>query len=158
MRRGIGSPNLTRASEIGRLGGFFSDSMGRATQGSRRHHGRRHGGAQVQATVHEMKQGFFLHVLDYRRNMFCPLTSVEPGHKRQSTGRWLRRRLAAVRYSSGEAPTSRSSPMSSSWPPLASRPVQWLQSATNSSNLVAARVRRVSSFAGKNSYHGVRYL
>jgi hypothetical protein len=55
---------------------------------------------------------------------------------------------AAVRSFSGEALASRSSPTSSSWPPLASRPVQWLQSATNNSNLVAARVRRVSRFAG----------
>jgi hypothetical protein len=49
----------------------------------------------------------------------------------------------------GEAPASRSSQASSSWPPLASRSVQWLQSVMNSSNLVAARVRRISSFAGK---------
>jgi hypothetical protein len=43
---------------------------------------------------------------------------------------------------------SRSSPKSSSWPPLASRPVQRLQSVTNSLNLVAARVRWVLSFVG----------
>jgi hypothetical protein len=48
--------------------------------------------------------------------------------------------------------------MSSSWPPLASRPVQWLQSVTNSSNLVAARVQRVLSFAGYNLSYVVRYL
>jgi hypothetical protein len=115
MWRGIGSPNLSHASEIERLAGFFSDLMGRATQGSGWRHGRRHGGAQ--ATVHETKQGFFLHNLDYERNLFCPLTAVELGQQRRSTGR----RLAAVRSSSGEASTSRSSPMSSSWPPLASR-------------------------------------
>jgi hypothetical protein len=63
-----------------------------------------------------------------------------------------------VRSISGEALTSRSSPMSSSCPSLASRPVQWLQLATNSSNLVAARVGRVLSFVGKNPRHGVRYL
>jgi hypothetical protein len=50
---------------------------------------------------------------------------------------------------SSTLPASRSSPMSSSWPPLTSRLVQWLQSATNSSNLVAARVRQVSSFVRK---------
>jgi hypothetical protein len=66
--------------------------------------------------------------------------------------------LAAVRSSSGEAPTSRSSPTSSSWPPLASRPVQWLQSVMNSSNLVAARVRRVSGLAGEKSMNTGHYL
>jgi hypothetical protein len=45
-----------------------------------------------------------------------------------------------------------------SWPSLASRLVQWLQLATNSSNLVAARVWQVSSFAGQNLSYGVRYL
>jgi hypothetical protein len=90
--------------------------------------------------------------------MFYPLTTVETGHKRRSMGRWLRRRLVAVRCFSGEASTSRSSPTSSSWPPLASRQVHWLQSAINSSNLVAARVRQVLNFAGKNPCHGVRYL
>jgi hypothetical protein len=63
-----------------------------------------------------------------------------------------------VRSFSGEALASRCSPMSSLWPPLASMPVQWLQSAMNSSNLVAARVRWVSIFVGKNPCHGVRYL
>jgi hypothetical protein len=43
------------------------------------------------------------------------------------------------------APRSSSTP--SSWPPLASKPVQLLQSTMFSSNLVAARVQRVSSFA-----------
>jgi hypothetical protein len=57
--------------------------------------------------------------------------------------------LAVVRSSFGKAPASGSSPTSSSWPPLASRLVQWLQSVTNSSNLVAARVRRVSGLAAK---------
>jgi hypothetical protein len=44
------------------------------------------------------------------------------------------------------APRSSSTP--SSWPPLASRLVQWLESMTFSSNLVAARVQRVTSFVG----------
>jgi hypothetical protein len=158
MRRGIRSPNLSHASEIGRLGDFFSDSTGRATQGSGRRHGRRHGGAQARATVHKMKQGFFLHDLDYERNLFCPLTAMEPGHKRRSMGRRLGRRLAAVRSSSDEASASRSSPTSSSWPPLASRLVQWLQSTTNSSNLVAARVRLVSGLADKNLTNTSHYL
>jgi hypothetical protein len=65
---------------------------------------------------------------------------------------------AAVRSSSGEDPASRSSPMSSSWPPLASTLVQWLQSVTNSSNLVAARVRRVSGLAGENPMNMGHYL
>jgi hypothetical protein len=66
--------------------------------------------------------------------------------------------VAVVRSFSDEAPASRSSPMSSSWPPLASKPVQWLQSVTKSSNLVVARVWRVLTFAGKNLRYGLRYL
>jgi hypothetical protein len=65
---------------------------------------------------------------------------------------------AAVRPSSSEALASRCSPMSSSWPPLAARPVHWLQSATNSSNLVAARVRRVLGLAGENLMNTSHYL
>jgi hypothetical protein len=65
---------------------------------------------------------------------------------------------AAVRSSSGEASASRSFPSSSSWPTLASRPVQWLQLVMNSSNLVAARVQQVLSFVGKNPHHGMCYL
>jgi hypothetical protein len=59
----------------------------------------------------------------------------------------LLRSSGAVHGHSKVAPASRSSTTSSSWPTLASRPLQWLQSATNSLNLVAARARRVSSFA-----------
>jgi hypothetical protein len=55
---------------------------------------------------------------------------------------------SAVHGHSKAAPASRSSPTSSSWPPHASRPVEWLQSVTNSLNLVAARVWRVLSFTG----------
>jgi hypothetical protein len=57
---------------------------------------------------------------------------------------WAR---ATVSGGSGALPTSRSSSASSSWPPLASRLVQWLQSMMVSSNLVAARVWQVSRFA-----------
>jgi hypothetical protein len=73
-------------------------------------------------------------------------------------GRWLRRRLAVVRSSSGEALASRSSPTFSSWPPLASRPVQRLQLVTNSSNLVAARVWQVLGLAGENPMNTGDYL
>jgi hypothetical protein len=59
----------------------------------------------------------------------------------------LLRALTMVNGRSGTLPASRSSSTPSSWPPLASRPIQWLQSMTFSSNLVAARVWRVSSFA-----------
>jgi hypothetical protein len=76
--------NLDHASEIRRLGGFFSNSTARATQGTGRRHGRQHGGAR--ATVRKMKHGFFLHDLDYERNLFCPLTPVEPGHKKAVDG------------------------------------------------------------------------
>jgi hypothetical protein len=83
--RGILASNLCCASEIGRLGDFFSDSMGRATQGSGRHHGWRHGWAQARAKVKEIRQGFFLDDLDYERNLFCPLTVVNRATK---GGRW----------------------------------------------------------------------
>jgi hypothetical protein len=83
---------------------------------------------------------------------------AEQGHKRRSMGRRLKRRLVAVRSSSSEAPASRSSPMSSLWPPLSSSSVQWLQSVTNSSNLVAARVRRGLGLAGENRMNAGHYL
>jgi hypothetical protein len=121
-------------------------------------HGRRLEGAQAHPIGHQTLIQFFLRDLGYKRNLFCTLIAVKPGHKRRLMGRRLGRQLATVRSSSGEAPASRSSPTSSSWPPLASRPVQWLQLAMNSSNLVAARVRRVSCFAGKNPHHVMRYL
>jgi hypothetical protein len=49
---------------------------------------------------------------------------------------------------SSALPASGSSSTPSPWPLLASRPVQWLLSMMFSSNLVVARVRQVSSFAG----------
>jgi hypothetical protein len=73
--------------------------------------------------------------------------------QRGMTPRWLAaaasllRAWAMMSGGSGALPTSRSSSTPSSWPPLASRLVQWLQSRTFISNLVAARVRWVSSFA-----------
>jgi hypothetical protein len=76
------------------------------------------------------------------------------GKRRQGMAlRWLaavaslHQARATASGGSGALSASRSSPMSSSWPPLASRLVQWLQSVTFSLNLVAARVRRVSSIA-----------
>jgi hypothetical protein len=73
--------------------------------------------------------------------------------RRGTAPRWLAvvaSLLQAWATASGgsDALPASSSPTSSSWPPLASRLVQWLQSVTNSSNLVAARVRRVLSFVG----------
>jgi hypothetical protein len=65
---------------------------------------------------------------------------------------------AIVSVGFGALPPSRSSSMPSTWPPLASRPVQWLQSMTFSSNLVAARVRWVSCFVDWNQSYGMRYL
>jgi hypothetical protein len=77
------------------------------------------------------------------------------GKMRQgTTPRWLAavasllRAWATLSDGSGTLVALRSSSTPSSWPHLASRPVQWLQSTTFSSNLVAARVRRVSSFVG----------
>jgi hypothetical protein len=56
------------------------------------------------------------------------------GHNKRSMGRRLRRWSATVRLFSGEAPTSRSSPVSSSWPPLAPGLVQWLQLVKTTQN------------------------
>jgi hypothetical protein len=65
------------------------------------------------------------------------------------TPRWLTmvasllRARARASDGSGTLPAPLSSSTPSSWPPLASRLVQWLQSTTFISNLVVARVRRV---------------
>jgi hypothetical protein len=156
--KGYPRSNPGHRSMNGWLGVCLLPWLGSTEVECRRRHGRRLEGAQARPIGPQTPIWFFLRDLGYERNLFYPLTVAKPGHKRQWTGRRLGRRLAAVRSSSGEAPTSRSSPTSSPWPPLASRPVQWLQWATNSSNLVAAKVRRVSSFAGKNPHHGMRYL
>jgi hypothetical protein len=71
-----------------------------------------------------------------------------------TTLRWLvavaslLRARAMVSGGSSALSASRSSSMPSLWPPLASRPVEWLQSTMFSLNLVVARVRWVSSFVG----------
>jgi hypothetical protein len=156
--KGYPRSNPGRRSTNGWHGVCLLPWLGSTEAKRRRRHGRRLEGAQARPIGHQTPIRFFLRDLGYKRNLFYPLTAAKPGHKRRWTGRRLGQRLAAVRSSSGEAPASRSSPTSSSWPPLASRPVQFLQWASNSSNLVAARVRRVSSFAGKNPDHGMRYL
>jgi hypothetical protein len=124
--------------------------LGSAEAERRGRHGRRLEGAQAHPIHHKTSIRLFLRDLGYERNLFCPLTVAEPGHKRRSTGRRLGWRLAAVRSSYGEAPASRSSPTSSSWPPLASMLVQWLQLVMNSSNLVVDRVRQVLSLVSEN--------
>jgi hypothetical protein len=141
------SSNLGRRSMNGRPGSCLLPWLGSAEAEHHGHHGRWLEGAQARPIGHQTPIRFFLRVLGYERNLFCPLTTVEPDHKRQSMGRCRRRRLAVVRSSS-----------SSSWPLLASRPVQWLQSATNSSNLVVARVRQVLGLAGENLMNTGHYL
>jgi hypothetical protein len=80
------------------------------------------------------------------------LPGAKRGGERLQDG--SRRRLSLLRAwamasdDSDALPASRSSSTPSLWPPLASRPVQWLQLMMFSSNLVAARVHWVSSFAG----------
>jgi hypothetical protein len=55
--------------------------------------------------VHKMKQGLFLHDLDYERNLFYPLTAVEPGHKKAVDGEKARAAVGGgevfLRQSSG---------------------------------------------------------
>jgi hypothetical protein len=147
--KGYPHSNPGRRSMNGWLGAHLLPWLGSTEAERRGRRGRRLEGAQAHPIGHQTLIRFFLRDLGYKRNLFCPLTAVKLGHKRRSMGRWLGLWLAVVRSSSDEALTSRSSITSSSWPLLASRPVQWLQSAMNSSNLVAARVRRVLSFAGK---------
>jgi hypothetical protein len=97
--------NLGRRSTNGWLRAHVLPWLGSTEAERRGRHGRRLEGAQVHPIGHQTPIQFFLRDLGYERNLFCPLTTVEPGHKRRSTGRRLRQRLAAVRSSSGEAPT-----------------------------------------------------
>jgi hypothetical protein len=153
--RGILASNLGRALEIGRLGGFFSDSTGQATQGSGRHHVQQHGGAQARATVHQKRWCFSPTWSRLWEELVLPIYNGETGPQKAVDREAAR---TVVRSSSGDAPTSWSSPTCSSWPPLASRSVQWFQSVMNSLNLVAVRVRRVSGLAGKNPTNTGHYL
>jgi hypothetical protein len=142
--------NLGPRSTNGRPRAHLLPWLGSAEAERRGRHGHRLEGAQARPIGHQTPIRFFLRDLGYERNLFFPLTSVEPGQKMRSMGRQLEHQLAVVRSSSVEAPTSRSTPTSSSWPSLASRPVQWLQSAMNSSNLMAPRVRQVLGLASGN--------
>jgi hypothetical protein len=158
-REGVSSgSNLGHRSMNGWPGARLHPWLGSAEAERRVRHGRWLEVAQARPIGHQTPIRFFLRDLGYERNLFFPLTAVELGHKRRSTGRRLGRRLATVRSSFGEAQASRSSPTTSSWLLLASRSVQWLQSATNSSNLMAARVRRVSGLAGENPMNMGHYL
>jgi hypothetical protein len=94
--------------------GFGLDSAGTSsslvhsaeTEHGRRH-GRRLGWAQAPATVHETKQGFFLHDLGYERNSFCELTAVKTEHGKLTTGRRLGRSSTVVGMTSSGAPAPR---------------------------------------------------
>jgi hypothetical protein len=114
--------------------------------------------ALARATEHPKLNREHLRDPDNNRYPICSLTAMKMGHRKQSTGRQLSQRLAMVKAFSGEALASRGSPTSSSRPPLAPRPVQWLQSMKTNLNLVMARVRWVSSLAGENPCYGVCYL
>jgi hypothetical protein len=72
-----------------------------------RHHGRWLGRAQARAMVHEMMQGFFLHVPGYERNSFCELTAVKTDHEKLAMGRWLERSSTTVGMASGSTPSPR---------------------------------------------------
>jgi hypothetical protein len=124
--------------------------------------GRRHDRWQrellAQHIVLQMLQGLLLRHLCDKRFLFCSPTAAEMVYTGPVAGTHFGRWWAMVKATSGEAPALRSSPTSSSCPPLASRPVQWLQSAMKSLNLVAARVQRVLSLAGEIPCYGVRYL
>jgi hypothetical protein len=156
--KGYPYSNLDRRSMNGWSGACLLPPVQLGRDRAPGRHGCRLARAQAHPMGHQTPFWFFLRDLCYERNLFCPLIAAETDHKRWSTGRWLERCLAAVRSFSGDALASRTSPTSSLWNPLACRPVQWLQSVMNSSNLVAARVQRVSSFVGKNQSYVLRYL
>jgi hypothetical protein len=139
-RRGIRPSNLGRWFRFGRCGHIFSFGSARTRQSSGRHHGHRLERAQARATRHPKLNREHLHDLDDDRFLFCSLTVAKMGHKMPSMVRRLSRWLTTVKAFFGKAPAPRSSPTASSWPPHVPRPVQWLQSAKISSNLVAARV------------------
>jgi hypothetical protein len=61
--------------------------LGSAEAERRGRHGRWLEGAQARPIGHQTPLRFFLRDLGYERNLFYPLTVVEPGHKRQLTGR-----------------------------------------------------------------------
>jgi hypothetical protein len=108
--------------------------------------------------VHEMKQDFFLRDLEGKGILFCLLSVVESAHGRPVRAAWFNRTSMVMGTPYGGASAPRSNPTASLCPPFDPRPIQWLQSEKISSNLVAARVRRLSSLASKNSCHGVCYL
>jgi hypothetical protein len=93
----------------GRLGGGFFDSTKRAKESSGRHHGRRHGGAQAQATRHETKQGFFLRDLEGKGILFCFLSAAETIERRSATRRRLGRPSTAAGTASDSALDQRTS-------------------------------------------------
>jgi hypothetical protein len=157
-RRGIRHSNLGRWFRFGRRRRVFSFGSAWPRQSTGRRHGRRLERAQARATGHPKLNREHLHDLDGDKFLFCSLTTTKMGDRMRSTVRRLGWRLTIGKAFSSKAPTPRSGPTASSWPPLIPRPVQWRQSAKISSNLVAAGVRRLSSLAGENSCHGVRYL
>jgi hypothetical protein len=156
--RGIRPFNLDHLFQFRWRGHNFSFGLAWPRQSTERFHGYRLEKAQAQATGHPKLNREHVHDLDDDRFLFCSLTVAKTGHMMRSTVRRLGRWLTMVKAFSDEALAPRSSPTASSWPPLVPRPVQWLQSTKISSNLVAARVRRLSSLVGENSYYGVHYL
>jgi hypothetical protein len=84
--------NLGRRSTNGRPGALLLPWLGSAEAERRGRHDRRLEGAQARPIGHQTLIRFFLRDLGYERNLFCPLTVVEPGHKRRSMGRQVGRR------------------------------------------------------------------
>jgi hypothetical protein len=131
--KGYPCSNLGRWFQFGRRWRIFLLQSGLAKAERRGCRGRRLERAQARPVGHQIPFQFFLCDLGYERNSFYPLIVAKTGHKRRPMGRQLRQRLSAVRSFSSKALASRSGPTSSLWHPLASRPVQWFQSAMNSS-------------------------
>jgi hypothetical protein len=90
--------------------------------------------ALLHAIGHHWWNRELLRDLDGGRYLICSLTTTKMGHRKRSMRRRLGRWLVMVKSFSSEAPASRSSPTSSSRPPLAPRPVQWLQPTKTTQN------------------------
>jgi hypothetical protein len=108
--KGYFCSNLDHPSKIRRLGSFPSTSARSGKTEPPGRHGHQLERTQTRATVHHLRQCFFLHDLHDERNPICPLTAVEMNHWKLVTGRRLGRSSTAVGTASGGVPAPRASP------------------------------------------------
>jgi hypothetical protein len=82
--------NLGRRSTNGWPGARLLPWLGSAEVERHGRHSHRLEGALAHPIGHQTSIRFFLRDLGYKMNLFCPLRAEKPGHKRRSTGGWLR--------------------------------------------------------------------